>query len=187
MYASMPPSSPVAMTSALARFTTSPCSMTSWGCPSGMPVLSADLHPHAHSRLRGAPPGVVSHASIPGLTGAGEVFVARLLKRTLCVQGVSISARHGWRQAFDRAQVFLPVAPTWLLLSSRQAVAARAATDLLEAGLAGMGVAVHPDGGGPLRWLVEPARPASRGLKAAAWRFEERALGCLFAHRCRRG
>jgi hypothetical protein len=152
------------------------------GLPCGLPVPAGELGDEAHQTLGKAPPGVVAFcdARARGDRAAG-VTVTRLLQRVVVVEGVSVTASHGWRQAFDRAAGFLSVAPTWIVLSARQGTVRQIASGLLEADAAGMGVAVEGGGCSALRWLVAPAQPTVRGIKAAGWRFEERAFASLLS------
>ena len=128
--------------------------------PPGELVRWDDLNPDDGRRFRAAPEGVVECTS-PG--------VRRVLTYPVSVPMVLVRSR-SWRRGLQRASAFEPFAQRVLLLEG-------ADRDLYqltwEADVLGVGVWIHD--GRALQEVVAPAPWRQLYVKAAAWRFRERA------------
>lgn len=135
--------------------------------PLDVPVRRDDLSAATLRRLERAPEGVIRFE--------GE-WITRVVRQPLTVVAAVIRGR-GWRIAMRRAAAFGPLAQRILFLDS---LPAQGDMVLWEARLAGVGVWVLGDG--EVRQVLAPALFQRRYVKAAGWRFAERAYGSAIAN-----
>jgi hypothetical protein len=128
--------------------------------PLGAWVRWADLHPEAVRRLREAPAGVVEQSS----EGVRRVLVPAAAVPMVLVRSAS------WRRGLRTASAFEPFAQRVLVLDNPRQDLVRVAW---EADFVGIGVWLQTDSG--IEEVVPPAPWWQRYVKAAGWRFRERA------------
>jgi hypothetical protein len=132
--------------------------------PSDEVVRWDDLSQDDARRLRAAPEGVVECT----LLG-----VRRVLSYPVSVPLVLVRSR-SWRRGLQRASAFEPFAQRVLILEGTH----RDLRQLTwEADVTGVGVWIQDDSA--IRVVVSPAPWRQLYVKAAAWRFRERAYQCL--------